>query len=70
VGRLLRGTWNKGPSSSSLRLEDVIMEHLYIPAYKLTSIDQDELFYLRNMQEGITELRSLARRRRFATTTA
>ena len=46
------------------------MEHLYIPAYKLTSIDQDELFYLRNMQEGITELRSLARRRRFATTTA
>jgi hypothetical protein len=59
VGRLLRGNWYPGPSSSNIRFEDVMMDYVYIPAYKLTSIDQDELFYLRNMQEGITGLRLL-----------
>jgi hypothetical protein len=36
-----------------------MMGYVYLPAYKLTSIDQDELFYLRNMQEGIAALRLL-----------
>ena len=59
VGRLLRGNWYGGRSSSNIRFEDVMMDYVYLPAYKLTSIDQDELFYLRNMQEGITGLRLL-----------
>jgi hypothetical protein len=56
---LLRGYWTMGSSSSRARLEDAMMDYLYLPIYKLTSIDQDELFYLRNMQESITALRLL-----------
>ena len=35
------------------------MEYLYLPAYKLTSIDADELFYLETLQESIAPLRML-----------
>jgi len=60
MGRFLRGNWNTAPASSSkATLEDLAIDHLYVPIYKLTSIDQDELFYLRNMQEGILALRLL-----------
>jgi hypothetical protein len=33
------------------------MDYLYLPAYKLTSIDADELFYLESMQESLAALR-------------
>jgi hypothetical protein len=59
VGRMLRGAWPPSGPSPSPRLEDILTDYLYIPAYKLTSIDQDELFYLRTMQEGLTGLRAL-----------
>ena len=58
VGRYLRGAMSPGSSSSS-RLEDVLTDYVYIPAYKLTSINEDEVFYLRNMQESITGVRLL-----------
>jgi len=65
MGQLLRG--NSSPvvpvSVSKATLEDLAMDHLYIPIYKLTSIDLDELFYLRNMQEGIFALRLLKAQR-------
>ena len=35
------------------------MDYLYFTAYKLTSIDADELFFLQTVQEGITGLRLL-----------
>ena len=35
------------------------MEYLCFPVYKLTSIDADELFYLKTVQEGIAALRLL-----------
>jgi hypothetical protein len=67
MGRFLRGSWSTGPASASKAgFEDLVMEHLYIPLYKLTSIDQDELFYLRNMQEGIMALRLLKAHRPWA----
>jgi hypothetical protein len=66
VGRMLRGNWSPGAPSPTPRLEDVLTDYLYIPAYKLTSIDQDELFYLRNMQEIFTGLRLLKGRRPWA----
>jgi len=68
VGRHLRGNWNLGGPPPNPRFEDVLMDYIYIPAYKLTSIDQDELFYLRNMQEGITALRLLQARHPWAET--
>jgi hypothetical protein len=39
--------------------EEVGMDYLYFPAYKLASIDADELFFLQTVQEGITGLRLL-----------
>ena len=59
VGRYLRGAVTVGFSSSRPRLADALTDYVYLPVYKLTSIDQDELFYLRNMQEGLTSLRLL-----------
>jgi len=66
MGRLLRGNWNMGSSSPNVSVEQVMMDYVYMPAYKLTSIDQDELFYLRNMQEGITAMRLLKAQRPWA----
>jgi hypothetical protein len=57
---------NMGSPSSGSSLQELMMGYLYLPIYKLTSIDQDELFYLRNMQEGITALRLLKARRPWA----
>ncbi len=57
MGRLLTG--NVGSPARKARLEETLSEYVYMPAYKLTSIDRDELFYLRNMQESITVLRTL-----------
>jgi hypothetical protein len=68
MGRRLRGIMSPAPSSSPIRFEDLMSDYLFIPAYKLTSIDQDELFYLRNMQEGITGLRLLKAHRPWAET--
>jgi hypothetical protein len=53
-------------SSSGLRLDELMMECVYLPAYKLTSIDEDELFYLRNMEQGITGVRLLKTQRPWA----
>ena len=39
------------------------MDHLYLPAYKLIGIDEDELFYLKSMQESIAALRLVRRHR-------
>jgi hypothetical protein len=65
--RGLKGTrtltnWIPGatrPDSPQAVLEQLISDHLWLPAYKLTSIDDDELFHLQAMQEGIEALRSV-----------
>jgi type II secretory pathway pseudopilin PulG len=59
IGRLLKASLNTGSSSSKATFEDLMMEYLYFPAYKLTSIDADELFYLKTMQESIAALHLL-----------
>ena len=56
-GHQFRTVWSTGSSASKATFENMLMDHLYLPAYKLTSIDADELFYLETMQEGITALR-------------
>lgn len=57
MGQLLTG--NTGPSASSASIKDMLTDYVMMPAYKLTSIDQDELFYLSTMQEGIEGLHLL-----------
>lgn len=39
--------------------EDLVGDYVIYPAYKLTSIDNDELFHLRSMQDSIVALRLL-----------
>jgi hypothetical protein len=58
-GRLFNSIWNRGSTSAQARLEDAARDYAFLPAYKLTSIDQDELFYLQTMQEFIAGLRLL-----------
>ena len=62
-GRQTGDLWREcltGASRPTRRsFQDVVMDCLYLPAYKLTSIDEDELFYLRTTQESIRPLRSL-----------
>jgi hypothetical protein len=48
-----------GSSSAPWKFADVWMDYVYLPAYKLTSIDEDELFHLRCSQESLELLRSL-----------
>jgi len=48
-----------GSAGGRLSLEELLSDYLIMPAYRLTSIDQDELFYLKTMQEGISSLRLL-----------
>jgi type II secretory pathway pseudopilin PulG len=57
TGRLFRAGYNVGSSSSPATFENIMMDYLYLPAHKLTSISDDELFYLRTMQESIAALR-------------
>ena len=63
TGRLVRGGWNTGSSFSKATFENVVTDYLYAPAYKLTSLDADELFYLTTMQESIVALRSVKAQR-------
>jgi hypothetical protein len=48
-----------GSSPGRTSLEEVLGTYLAIPAYKLAWMDQDELFYMRIMQEAIEPMRSL-----------
>jgi hypothetical protein len=57
--RSLRALLWGSPSSSRATFDDVVREYLYLPAYKLTSIDADELFYLEALQDSIAPLRML-----------
>jgi hypothetical protein len=55
-----------GPSALKLTFEDAVFDYVGFPAYKATSIDADELFYLKTMQEAITALRLLKARHPWA----
>jgi type II secretory pathway pseudopilin PulG len=59
MGRFMRAGWTSGAPPSKATFETVAMDYLYFPAYKLTSLDADELFYLKTMQESIAALRLL-----------
>ena len=59
LGRFIRGSWSWGAPLSKTTFEDLMMNYLYFPAYKLTSIDMDELFYLKTMQETMAAPRLL-----------
>lgn len=56
-----RGMWQVTGGSRGGRhsFEDLLGDYLIYPAYKLTSMDNDELFHLRSMQDSITALRLL-----------
>jgi hypothetical protein len=55
-----------GLSSLQRTFAEVGVDYLYFPAYKLTCIDEDELFYLRCMQESLVPLRMLKAHRPWA----
>jgi hypothetical protein len=60
-GRRLK-TWTRSsnsPNSPDATFEQFASEHLWLPAYRLTSIDDDELFSLQAMQEGIDSSRQI-----------
>lgn len=57
MSRLLTG--NASPSSHKQSLEEMVGAYLIMPAYRLTSIDQDELFYLRTIEQSLSGLRLL-----------
>jgi type II secretory pathway pseudopilin PulG len=59
LSELLRLFTSGGPSSPPLAFAEVWLGHVYLPAYKLTSIDEDELFYLKNVQKCLGALRLL-----------
>jgi hypothetical protein len=59
LSELLRLSASGWSSSPPLAFAEVWLGHVYLPAYKLTSIDEDELFYLKNMQECLGALRLL-----------
>jgi hypothetical protein len=59
VGTLFGRFIGGNPFAAPPSLEEVAINYLYFPAYKLTSIDEDELFYLRRMQESLGALRLL-----------
>ena len=68
VGRLLAGTSPPSSTPAYINVANSFRDYIYIPLYKLTSLDQDELFYLRNMQEGLTALRQAKAHRPWAET--
>lgn len=57
TGRLFRGVSSMGPVSSKATVENVLMDYLYLPVYKLAFINEDERFYLTTMQQSIAALR-------------
>ncbi len=63
AGRLFRSGWIPSSSSSNATAENVALDYVYLPAYKLTSIDADELFYLTCLQESLVALRSVKAQR-------
>src|SRR5213078_608381 len=48
---------SRGPPP--LRFEDVIDDYVWTPAYKLTSVNDDELFHLRSMHQNVEGIRLL-----------
>jgi len=50
-------------STSKNSLQEIATEHLLFPAYKIASMDDDELFHLTHMQQGVEAVRMLEARR-------
>jgi hypothetical protein len=58
------GVWQaSGLGRSRRSLDTFVGDFLLFPAYKLTSMDNDELFHLRSMQDSIVALRLLRQHR-------
>jgi hypothetical protein len=66
LSQYLASFFSGGSSAPKLRFEDIMRDYVAFPVYKLTSIDEDELFYLRTMQQSITTLRLLKAHRPWA----
>jgi predicted metal-dependent hydrolase len=59
TARFLRHSSSPDWSPTSETLEELAGDYLFLPSYKLTRIDADELFYLQTVQECIAALRLL-----------
>jgi hypothetical protein len=66
TGRFIRALTSGGSLPRTRTFEDVGMDHLYLPAYKLTCIDEDELFFLRSVEGSLGSLRLLKAHRPWA----
>jgi len=66
TGRFIRTLTSGGSLPLKRTFEDAGMDYLYLPAYKLTCIDEDELFFLKSMQESLVPLRLLKAHRPWA----
>jgi hypothetical protein len=51
--------WQNSPSPTRPSPAAFLSDHLWFPLYKLTSMDEDELFRLRAMQETLSAIRQL-----------
>jgi hypothetical protein len=68
AGGFLRATMNSPASSSGRTFEEGLIDFILVPAYKLTSIDEDELFFLTTQQQSLAGLRFLKTHRPWAET--
>jgi hypothetical protein len=59
TGRSFASFWGWGASRPKATFEDLVSDYLYFPAYKLSTIDADELLYLKTAQENVAALRSV-----------
>ena len=57
TGRMFSTLW--GTSSSKAVFENLMLGYVYMPAYKLAWINEDQLFYLKTMQESLAAPRLL-----------
>ncbi len=51
--------WTDGYFSTDKTVDKLVMNYAFLPAYRLTSINDDELFHLRQLQESIEAIRQL-----------
>ena len=52
-----------GTTPGPLAVEDLVNDYVMLPAYRLTSINEDELFFLKSMEQALEGIRSLKARR-------
>jgi aryl carrier-like protein len=56
----IMGRSSKRSTTTAAVLESMATDYILVPVYKMTSVDADELFYLKTMQAGLDSVRRLS----------